>query len=451
LPVSARRLSRWTDPEETVRTSKLLALDSARGVAALVVVFHHAACAFAPLLVHDRYAPWLRILVQGAFPVRFFFVLSGFVLSLSYFRSGRVAVLRSAAVRRFFRLAVPVAAAVALAYVLFDLGLYFNSLAGVAQHQPGRLRWLHHWYLFAPSATDAAAEAGWRAFFDYDTKHTYNNVLWTMGVEFRGSMFVFALLALIGGLRNRAALYLVVGLALRGTGQYHLIDFLAGAALCDWYVGHGPPADESDRTAFAVGLLMVFTGFIIGGSAPAGIETDRDFGGLISGRLWLTAAAVLVVAGILRSTRLQAALTVRPLVLLGKMSFSLYLVHVPIICSLSSWLYLWLTVESGWGHPSAAGLSTAAGVIVSLLLGWVGAETVEPFSIWLGRVVNAEVFAPLPEDDRIRQHADAVDADRHHVPGVQGEVVRRHDAGAGQQDHAVGEIVLPAEPVDQIL
>jgi peptidoglycan/LPS O-acetylase OafA/YrhL len=431
----------------TVRAPKLLALDSARGIAALVVVFHHAACAFAPLLVHDRYAPWLRILFQGAFPVRFFFVLSGFVLSLSYFRSGRVAVLRSAAVRRFFRLAVPVAAAVCLAYVLFDLGLYFNAVAGVAQHQPDRLRWLHHWYLFAPSATDAAAEAGWRAFFDYDTKHTYNNVLWTMGVEFRGSMFVFALVALIGGLRNRAALYLVVGLVLRGLGHYHLIDFLAGAALCDWYVNRGLPAGESDRTAFAAGLLMVAAGLIIGGSAPAEIETHKDFGGFISARLWLTAAAVLVVAGILRSTRLQAALTVRPLVLLGKMSFSLYLVHVPVICSLSSWLYLWLTVDSGWAHLPAAGLATAAGVIVSLLLGWVGAVTVEPFSIWLGRVVDGEVFAPLAGDDRVGQRADAVNGDGHHVAGAQGEIVRRNDAGAGQQDHAVGKSVLPAEPI----
>jgi peptidoglycan/LPS O-acetylase OafA/YrhL len=430
-----------------MRSSKLYALDSARGIAALVVVFHHAACAFAPLFVYDRYAPWLRILFQGAFPVRFFFVLSGFVLSLSFFRSGRIAVLRSAAVRRFFRLGVPVAAAVALAYILFDLGLYFNLQAGVAQHQPHQYRWLHHWYQFAPSAADAVGEAGWRALFDYDTKHTYNNVLWTMGVEFRGSLFVFALLALIGGLRNRAALYLAVGLILRHLSQYQMIDFLAGLALCDWYVARGQSAGESDRNSFAVGTLMILAGLLIGGSAPADIETAKDAGGLIPPRLWMTAGAVLVVAGIIRSPRLQSALTIRPLVLLGKMSFSLYLVHVPVLCSLSSWLYLWLTWDGAWSHGQAAAVAAAAGVFVSIILAWIGALTVEPFSIWLGRVIDAEVFQPLPDHDRIAQRADAVDGNGHHVASEQREIVRRDDAGAGQQDRAVGEFVLAPEPV----
>jgi peptidoglycan/LPS O-acetylase OafA/YrhL len=430
-----------------VRPAKLHALDSARGIAAFAVVIHHAACAFAPLLVHDHYAPWLRVVFQGAFPVRFFFVLSGFVLSISFFRSGRIGVLRSAAVRRFFRLGVPVAAAVAIAYVLFDLGLYFNLSAGVAQHQPHQYRWLHHWYQFAPSAADAIGEAGWRALFDYDTKHTYNNVLWTMGVEFRGSLFVFALLALIGGLRNRPVLYLAVGLVLRHLSHYQMIDFLAGVALCDWYVARGQAIGESDQSSFAMGILMIGAGLVIGGAAPADIETTKDAGGFIPPRLWLTAAAVLVVAGIVRSPRLQAALTVRPLVMLGKMSFSLYLIHVPIICSLSSWLYVWLTGDSAWGHTSAAAVAVAAGVFVSLALAWVGALTVEPFSIWLGRQIDAEVFQPLADDDRVGQRADAVNGNGHHVPGQQREIVRGNDAGAGQQDHAIGKLVLPPEPV----
>ncbi|HEY1379393.1 MAG TPA: acyltransferase [Gemmataceae bacterium] len=383
-----------------MRASKLHALDSARGVAAFVVVVHHAACAFAPALVHDRYAPWLRIAFQGAFPVRFFFVLSGFVLSLSYFRSGRVGALRSAAVRRFFRLGVPVAAAVAFAYALFALGLYFNVPAGVAQHQPPEHRWLHHWYLFTPTATDAAAEAGWRALFEYDTRHTYNNVLWTMGVEFRGSLFVFALLALVGGLRNRSALYFAVGMVLWRLGLYHLIDFVAGAALCDWYVARGAAAGAADRNALAVAALLIAAGLVIGGSAPADVETAKYYGvAVVPPRLWMTAAAVMVVGGIVYSPAVQSALVARPLALLGRMSFSLYLIHVPVFCSLSSWLYLWLTWDGTWGHGPSAAVAAAAGVTTSLVLGWVGSVTVEPFSIWLGKKVDADVFQPLPGAD----------------------------------------------------
>ena len=354
---------------------------------------------FAPTLVHDRYPPLLRVVFQGAFPVRFFFVLSGFVLSLSFFKTGRIEVLRSAAVRRIFRLGVPVAAAVALAYALFDLGLYFNRTAGVAQQQLGNQRWLHHWYQFTPSAIDAVKEAGWRAFFEYDTYHTYNNVLWTMGVEFRGSMFVFALVALTGGLRNRAMLYVLVGLVLRHWSLYQYIDFLAGVALSDWYVTRGAGQTRADRSSLAFGLFMILAGLLVGGSAPAEIETQPDAGGLIPPRLWLTVAATLVVAGILRSPALQSALTIRPLVLLGKMSFSLYLVHVPILCSLSSWLYLSLTWDRGYSHEWSAAFAAGAGVIASLALAWIGAFTVEPLSIWLGKLIDSEVFRPKNEAD----------------------------------------------------
>src|SRR4051794_25803499 len=37
---------------------------------------------------------------------------------------------------------------------------------------------------------------------------------------------------------------------------------------------------------------------------------------------------------------------------------------------------------------------------------------------------------------RVRQRADAVDRDRHHVPGQQREIVRRDDARPRQQDGA---------------
>src|SRR5207248_316838 len=52
--------------------------------------------------------------------------------------------------------------------------------------------------------------------------------------------------------------------------------------------------------------------------------------------------------------------------------------------------------------------------------------------------------------DQVGQAADARDVDVNQVVRGEAEVVGRHDAGAGQEDHAVGETVLAAQPGDEV-
>jgi hypothetical protein len=44
-------------------------------------------------------------------------------------------------------------------------------------------------------------------------------------------------------------------------------------------------------------------------------------------------------------------------------------------------------------------LAAGAGVTVSLALAWIGAYTVEPLSIGLGKFIDSEVFRPRNEAD----------------------------------------------------
>jgi hypothetical protein len=91
-------------------TGKLLHLEAVRGLAACAVVLNHLLLAFWPVFAEDRsISPLLKVTYKGSFAVAVFFVLSGFVLSLSFFRTRDVRVVTSAAVRRYPRLALPVA------------------------------------------------------------------------------------------------------------------------------------------------------------------------------------------------------------------------------------------------------------------------------------------------------------------------------------------------------
>ncbi|MES2391798.1 MAG: acyltransferase [Acidobacteriota bacterium] len=95
---------------------RLIELDALRGVAALIVVWHHFRLAF------DVSDPrwYLRPFFAGEAAVMVFFTLSGFVLSMPVW-TGRQPGYGAYLVRRFFRIYVPYAAAVLLAV----LGAHF--------------------------------------------------------------------------------------------------------------------------------------------------------------------------------------------------------------------------------------------------------------------------------------------------------------------------------------
>jgi len=112
-------------------------LDGLRGISALIVVFHHYMCAFYPALVFEAGTAFhtgsvearvgaspLSLFYNGGFAVCIFFVLSGYVLTNSYFRTQQRNVVISSAVRRYVRLMIPILFTVIVAYSLSIAHLY---------------------------------------------------------------------------------------------------------------------------------------------------------------------------------------------------------------------------------------------------------------------------------------------------------------------------------------
>src|SRR5215218_6369208 len=232
----------------TVKPERQMHLESVRGLAALAVVLHHLALAFYPQMhnwmgsptvgralpapLRIAAAPPLNVFHNGVFAVVVFFVLSGLVLSYSFFRADapekRSAALASAAVRRYFRLVIPILASVLLAYVLLRLGLLHHRQLGRLLHvEPWWVVSEDDWWLtaqwnFEPRLASALHEGLFGVFFSFDPARTYSAVLWTMGIELAGSFFVYSFLGLFGSLRNRWVIYLLVGAALAKLSGYNL-------------------------------------------------------------------------------------------------------------------------------------------------------------------------------------------------------------------------------------
>ncbi|KID83832.1 Acyltransferase 3 [Metarhizium guizhouense ARSEF 977] len=376
---SLSRLKSWLWPQAAHRPRalhKTAYLDGLRGFAALLVYWHHHV-----LWVHnaDRLAqnaifengfgyeskyhlaalPGVRLLFSGGhFAVSTFFVLSGYVLSIKPLRliesddlAGLVDHLASALFRRWLRLFLPVAATMAVYATSWHLlGLWIDG----ASPQAG---WLGEmWFLYCEFKN-----------FSFVFKDggvpwlSYSMHVWSIPVEFKGSMVVFASLLAFSRCTLTARLWCQVGLVVYfmyiADGWYCAM-FVAGMLLShlDLLAALGRLPRFLARLApykTVVCYHMLVLGIYLGGVPCENRELDQ----LARNRGWyflsffkpqavfdykwfyLFWAATLLVGSVSHIGWLKRFFETRVCQYLGRISFALYLVHGPLLWTLGDRLY----------------------------------------------------------------------------------------------------------------
>jgi peptidoglycan/LPS O-acetylase OafA/YrhL len=358
--------------------------DGLRGIAAANVVLCHllislfplgyrylwpsATATGAPSGMAERIisAPFLSILWNGNFPVCVFFVLSGYVLSARFSRNGDLSQLTTMALRRYFRLGVPVLGSVLFAYAVLRLGIASNIRIGEMTGSA----WLAHFWQFDPTFSAALANGLYGAMFAGSSE--FVPVLWTMRVELLGSFLVFGYAALAprGRLAPFFFVVIVVAIASIDPAMWPLyMAFLLGV-----HIGR---AESRNRMAIA---LSVFGALLFGaydGSSIYGwtsfISDDfvwrKHFFNVLGG-----ACAVYAVRGGFA----QGLLTSRPVQFLGRISYALYLVHFPLVLTILCGLY-GNRVASGWSRGPSAVLAI---VTTFAMACFVAALFQRTFDVW---------------------------------------------------------------------
>jgi peptidoglycan/LPS O-acetylase OafA/YrhL len=331
-----------------VTEQKLIFLESVRGLAAIVVVFDHfftgffPASKFGPHLPshspadHWLYSTPLSIFISGNFSVCIFFVLSGFVLTRSFFQQHHPQALIRHASRRYVRLVIPVAASIGCAYVLLVFGGFFNGQARRLTGSP----WLAASFNFHGHLLVAAHQALFGTFLQGNA--TYNPVLWTMRIEFLGSFLVFSAASLFGSHGRRWIIYAILALVFLKT---YFLGFVVGMVLADLR-SHWPAiklpgwiAAPALAGGLALGSLhgVLPSALVMPHIAELRIMPSTQLQMLV---FWHITGALLVVGSILYWIASQRRLSSRPLVFLGKLSFPIYLVHFLVLFTLSSYLFV---------------------------------------------------------------------------------------------------------------
>lgn len=315
-------------------------LDGVRGWGALAVVLFHIFVEGFPIGPWSGAHLWRLPLFHGTFAVLVFFLVSGSALSTGYLLTGSRVDLARLAAGRYIRLALPVAAACVLVFVLMK--------AGVISPWQERPAPFDAMLRFDPSLRDLAYFVAWGVFFDYSYQATFIGPLWTMPIELAGSCVVFALLAIAGRTRHRRVAFAVALVALFAMGSAFCL-FVAGMLAADFHLHE----ETTPRPAMGLVLMVVGVALSAVGEAPATIASRP------------MVASMALLAGIMMCRPAQDFFSNRVSRWLGRVSFPLYLIHGPVLFAVSLPLLAALQ-RAGLGDTGARLLT--AGVTLPLAL-----------------------------------------------------------------------------------
>lgn len=406
-----------TSPEKTPDTRRAHYLDALRGLAALLVVITHYLAATYPYSVfanasrHPQQHLWeqwllippLSLLSAAHFAVCLFFVLSGYVLSLSLIGKGangrRVL---GAMIKRPFRLGGLTLFSLLAGALLWNIDWLYNLDAATLS---GSQEWLGSFWRGQFNLSEFI-----RALFSGRAGAEYNPPLWTLKIELIGSFLVFLSLLFINhfGYWIRSACLMTLLFVLHD--QYYA-GFVIGMLFADAHSQlqsgskkqeYGIP-ESGNRTRFSnrqrsAGIRILGITALLLASYP--YYASEALWQSLQVRGWpnLSAlgsqismlAATLVFLFVLLSPGAQALLNRRALTWLGEISFALYVLHFLLLGSFTSWALLQLTPITG--YDNAVLLGTTASMLLLFPLASLATRWVDRPSIALGQLAERQVF-----------------------------------------------------------
>jgi len=374
-------------------------MDGLRGLVAVLVFVRHFTL---PWFAHIDYGygcqdtyygvlrlPFLRLLYSGPL-VPVFFVVSGYVLSAKTIRLSHrssssstcgneaqaFVSLSASAFRRALRLFPPPIASTFLVMLLVHAGFFSFNYDAMPGRQP----------VHPEALSSFAAQLGqWGLTFVADElanpwrwdvpRLIYGPHLWTIPVSFKGSAVTFLACLMLARARPNVRLGLLcaaVAYAL-SRGRWDMAPFLGGIVLCEldaWRDQHHPDgkhgnnaSSESKKGAkhhprhllrklhALIPTIALLAGLYVGSFPRANNAGEYCVVGYQtlcritpSYRYWHAAAAFTTMWALSRSTTLQRPFVSGPARYLGRVSFSMYLVHEPLLH-----VFGFFTVPFFWG------------------------------------------------------------------------------------------------------
>jgi peptidoglycan/LPS O-acetylase OafA/YrhL len=339
-------------------------LDGLRGWGALMVFLYHLIVQLLFNTAPPYRSRYLAFLLDGDFAVFIFFVLSGFVLSIKFIISPGKYSLTQAVIARYFRLMLPIIITSFVAYMLMLAHAMYNVPASVPANTP---QWLGVYFNFEPTPAYFLQFNLYYVFFNFNPGANFNPVLWTIAYEFTGSMLVYLIVGFFRTDKNKTYLVPIVFIILFNLFNNPIIAcFAIGYLFAELYVAY---SQRSENTPWVSWLATAL--FAVPVICSTFYRTGHHF--------YIALLASLLVLSVTFSGVLKRFFSNKVSRFLGRISFPLYLIHLPLICSFSSYLFLYLPAH-GYGNQATANIIVATTVPLGLLIAWIF-YPIETFSV----------------------------------------------------------------------
>ncbi|MGF9741828.1 acyltransferase [Priestia megaterium] len=343
--------------------NRIDSLDSIRGIASLIVVIFHCLLSFMVFYKANYFNEFsneaialftlspLHTIWAGKEAVLLFFVLSGFVLSIPFYK-GEAPKYRVYIVRRFFRIYIPYIVIMAISVFLVTFFLDYKNVHGLSSTYNNR--WDH--------TVSFKAIISYILMLDYDTANV-NGVVWTLYHEMRISIIFPLFLAIISRFKlvNSIILSLALNVCLfifldllgfmaKGnflsfllpplkSSLYYCTFFIFGAILSKYRLDISKLKVLNPYLKFMLFVLSLALINCRWVTTTIGIDNVKatDFISVLG--------ILLLFSMILSSSKAESILTKKPLLWLGKISYSLYLIHIPILMMVTIFLSKFIPIE----------------------------------------------------------------------------------------------------------
>ena len=349
-------------------------LDGVRGLASFIVFVDHWA-SMSYDATHSGYEdahksslwqlPIIRLIYSGPAMVSIFFVVSGYVLTHRFIQKmhrheyeSLFSSLTSLSFRRAIRLFLPAVVSSLLVYVCASLDL---------MEIPKRVEKesFHHGLAALMNYLDDMSNPWtWNLYM----KGWYNPQLWSIAVEYRGSMIVFLVVLALARCRTIVRTAVETGIVVHAFGhkRWDVALFVAGMLVAEIDVFINLAASrkafmQQKRTKLVLCLMMLAGIWLSGFPRANGLKSvGYTFAkttyphSAYRRRFWISIASILIVGPMPYLPFVQAFFSTRPIRYLGKISFALYLVHILGNRTIGTWLLHvirgMLRNEGYWGY-----------------------------------------------------------------------------------------------------
>jgi peptidoglycan/LPS O-acetylase OafA/YrhL len=370
-------------------------LDGLRGVASFIVFIHHTIIDWYPSL-SSGYAsadphntsyimqmPIIRVIYSGRGMVSVFFVISGYALSYKAIRlmhsnqyANLLDALASSTFRRAMRLFFPITISTFISMLVCRAGWYrqdplrHNVIPQIDQR--GFYSQLHDWWAHVLLVSNPFVNVDGRTLYS----PPYDGHLWTIPIEYHGSIIVFVTLLCIAKLKPLLRLLFLAGLVWYSLwiAHWEVFLFLSGTLFCELNFAYTniitsltldsftTPPKSRFRLLWATLLrlpsapikllfqLVTTALFILAihilsfpdenaASSPGymrmiSLTPHENVVHNIEQRFWLAIGAFILLLAMLFNPFLQRPFTTWVAQYLGRISFALYIVHGPILYTL---------------------------------------------------------------------------------------------------------------------